>query len=247
MPLGRYRKNHATDVWVQEVETILGHRFRTRALLRAALTHASVGAEGKTFERLEFLGDAILTFLLGLHLYQTYPNFPPGGLTRLRASMVNRTTLARAASRLGLPALLRLGKGTKRAARERPSIRAATFEAVVAALYLDRGLGTVSKFLKQHLLTLCDPHDFLDPKSELQTRVQAFRKVTPRYRLLLHRGPPHAPRFEVEVEAEGRRLATGRGGSRREAERSAARAALAIIRKDPNILGSLTGKPHHLG
>lgn len=237
MSLGRYQEDMKVDSWLQEVEKRLGHRFRSRALLRAALTHPSVGGEGKAFERLEFLGDAILTFLLGLHLYQHHPDFSPGGLTRLRASMVNRTTLARAAARLGLPALLRLGHGAKPEARELPSIGAAAFEAVVAALYLDRGLGTATRFLKQHLLPLVDPADFLDPKSELQTRVQAVLKVAPRYRLLRHRGPPHAPRFEVQVEAQGRRLATGRGESRREAERSAARAALVIIGQKPNILG----------
>ena len=239
MSLGRYQEDMKTDSWLQEVEKRLGHRFRSRALLRAALTHPSVGREGKAFERLEFLGDAILTFLLGLHLYQHHPDFSPGKLTRLRASMVNRTTLARAAARLGLPAWLRLGQGAKPEARERPSIGAAVFEAVVAALYLDRGLGAATRFLKQHLLSLVDPVDLLDPKSELQARVQAVIKVAPRYRLLRHRGPPHAPRFEVQVEAQGRRLAIGRGGSRREAERSAARAALVIICMNPNIWGPL--------
>ena len=246
MPLGGYRQDKETDSWLQEVEKKLGHRFRNRTLLRAALTHPSVKGEGKTFERLEFLGDAILTFLVGLHLYQIHPHFSPGGLTRLRASVVNRTTLARAATRLGLAPLLRMGKGAKREIRDRPSILAAAFETVVAALYLDRGLATVSKFLTLHLLPLFDPDDVVDPKSELQTHVQAVLKVIPRYRLIRRRGPPHAPRFEVEVEAEGRTLAKGHGGSRREAERSAARAALIMMWKDPNILGPANGGPHHL-
>lgn len=236
--MGRYQKDRKTDSWVREAERRLGHRFRRPDLLRAALTHPSVGTEGRTFERLEFLGDAILTFLLGLHLYQSHPDFAPGRLTRVRASVVNRTTLARAASQLGLPALLRLSKGEEPGGRERISVCAAAFEAVVAALYLDRGLATVRTFLKQHLLPLCIPNDTLDPKSELQMYVQAALRVVPRYRLLRHRGPPHAPRFEVEVEAGGHKLTKGQGGSRREAERSAARAALATIRRDPNILGS---------
>ena len=238
MPVGRYQKDRETDWWLHEVERRLGHRFRRPGLLRAALTHPSVGAEGRTFERLEFLGDAILTFLLGLHLYQGHPDLAPGRLTRLRASVVNRTTLARAATQLGLPTLLRLGKGEEPRGRERISVRAAAFEAVVAALYLDRGLAAVRTFLKQHLLPLCKPDDTLDPKSELQMYLQAVLRVVPRYRLLRHRGPPHAPRFEVEVAAGGQKLATGQGGSRREAERSAARAAMATIRRDPNILGS---------
>lgn len=236
--MGRYQKDRETDSWVREAERRLGHRFRRPDLLRAALTHPSVGTEGMTFERLEFLGDAILTFLLGLHLYQSHPDLAPGRLTRLRASVVNRTTLAHAATQLGLPALLRLGKGEEPGGRERISVRAAAFEAVVAALYLDRGLDTVRTFLKQHLLPLCKPDDTLDPKSELQMYLQAVLRVVPRYRLLRHRGPPHAPRFEVEVAAGGQKLAKGQGGSRREAERFAARAAMATIRRDPNILGS---------
>jgi len=236
MSRGRYRKDMETDSWLPEVEKRVGYRFRSPALLRAALTHPSVGIDGKAFERLEFLGDAILTFLLGLHVYRMYPDFSPGSLTRLRASMANRTTLAQAATRLGLPALLRLGKGARQEVRERASIGAAAFEAIVAALYLDRGLGAVTSFLKRHLFPLFDPNHFLDPKSELQTRVQGVLKVAPRYRVLRHRGPPHAPRFEVQVEAAGRRLARGSGGSRREAERSAALAALVFIQRDPNIL-----------
>lgn len=246
MPLEAYGQNKGTASWLQEVEKKLGHRFRNRALLRAALTHPSVEGEGKTFERLEFLGDAILTFLVGLHVYQTHPHCSPGGLTKLRASMVNRTTLARAATQLGLAPLLRLGKGAKGETRERPSILAAAFETVVAALYLDRGLATVSKFLTRHLFPLFDPDEIPDPKSELQTRVQAVLKAIPRYRLLRRRGPPHAPRFQVEVVAEGRTLAKGEGGSRREAERSAARAALVIIWRDPNILGLADAEAHHL-
>lgn len=232
MSPGRHRKDMETDSWLPEVEKKIGYRFRSPALLRAALTHPSVGVEGKAFERLEFLGDAILTFLLGLHVYHMYPDFSPGSLTRLRASMANRTALAQAATRLGLPAFLRLGKGARQEVRERASIGAAAFEAI----YLDRGLGTVTSFLKRHLFPLFDPNHFLDPKSELQTRVQAILKVVPRYRVLRHRGPPHAPRFEVQVEAAGRRLARGSGGSRREAERSAALAALVLIQRDPNIL-----------
>lgn len=238
--MGRYQKDRETHAWVQEVERRLGHRFRSRSLLQAALTHPSVGTEGKGFARLEFLGDAVLTFLLGLDLYQTHPHLPPGGLTRLRASMVNRMTLARAATQLGLPTVLRLGTGEEPRGRERTSVLAAAFEAIVAALYLDQGLDTVRTFLKQHLLPLCNPDDTLDPKSELQTYLQAVLKVAPRYRLVHHRGPPHAPRFKVAVEAKGQRLASGEGGSRREAEQAAARVALGLIRRHPNIWGAST-------
>ncbi len=230
-----------THAWVQEVERRLGYRFRRRTLLRAALTHPSAGPEGKAFRRLAFLGDAVLTFLLGLHVYQDHPHLPPGGLTRLRASLVNRTTLARAAAELGLPMLFRLGKGDEPEGRERPSVLATGFEAVLAAIYLDRGLGAVRTFLEQHLLSLTIPDDSLDPKSELQTRLQQVFKIRPRYRLLRQLGPPHAPRFEVEVKAGGRRLAKGMGRSRHEAEHMAAQAALAGLWRDSNIWGPSSG------
>ena len=222
-----------THAWVQEVERRLGYRFRRRTLLRAALTHPSAGAEGKAFRQLAFLGDAILTFLLGLHVYQGHPHLPAGALTRLRASVVNRTTLARAAAELELPMLLRLGKGAEPEGRERPSVLATSFEAVVAAIYLDRGLGAVSTFLEHHLFPLTIPEDSLDPKSELQARLQRVFKIRPRYRLRRQLGPPHAPRFEVEVSAGGRRLAKGMGRSRQEAERFAAQAALTALWRDP--------------
>lgn len=226
------------DSWIKDAEGKLGHRFRDRGLLRAALTHPSAGAEGRAFERLEFLGDAILTLLVGLHLYETYPDLRPGELTRLRASMVNRTTLAQAASQLGLPPLLRLGKGEERHGRQRVSLLAAAFEALVAALYLDRGLKTAMSFLKRRLLTLLSPDFSLDPKSELQNHLQAVLKMVPRYRLVRHWGPPHAPRFSVAVEAAGQRLGRGTGPSRRQAERAAARAALAHLAKSHKILRS---------
>ncbi|MEE8503789.1 MAG: ribonuclease III [candidate division NC10 bacterium] len=237
----RQGKRREKDSWIQEAERKLGRRFRNRALLRAALTHPSAGGEGRTFERLEFLGDAILSHLVGLHLYKSCPDLSPGGLTRLRANMVNRAMLARAAKHLGLPTMLRLGKSEEPGGRQRPTLLAAAFEAVVAALFLDRGLGSVTKFLEQHLLPWSSPDPSLDPKSELQAIVQAALKIPPRYRLLQHWGPPHARRFEVEVEVRGQRLARGKGGSRREAERVAARRTLASLRINHNILGSSSG------
>lgn len=226
------------DAWVEAAERMLGHRFRDRALLQAALTHPSAGREGRAFERLEFLGDAILTLLVSLHLYETYPDIRPGELTRLRASVVNRTTLAHAATRLDLPPLIRLGKGEDPHGRQRASLLAAAFEAIVAALYLDRGLGGVMRFLKRHLLPFLSLDTSLDPKSELQNRLQAMLKMVPRYRLVKHWGPPHAPRFAVEVKAAGERLGRGTGGTRRDAERAAARAALAHLARNHKILRS---------
>jgi ribonuclease III len=223
----RRTKERETDAWIQEAEKKLGHRFRNRALLQVALTHPSAGGERHTFERLEFLGDAILTLLVSLHVYERYPDFPPGGLTRLRASMVNRPALARAATHLGLHTMIRMGKSEEPNAPGRPTLLAAGFEAVVAALYLDRGVEAVATFLERHLLAQSRPDVALDPKSELQNFVQVTLKMPPRYRLVRHSGPSHARRFEVEVTVKGEILGRGQGESRRAAERAAAQAALA--------------------
>jgi len=227
------------DSWLREAETKLGRRFQNRALLRAALTHPSVGAEGRAFERLEFLGDAILALVLALDLYRRYPDRSPGELTRLRASLVNRHALAQAATQLGVPAMLRMGKSEEPEGRRRATILADAFEAIVAALFLDRGLGSVAKFLRQHLLPRLSPDFSLDAKSELQTGVQAVLKTLPRYRILKLTGLPHARRFEVEVQVKGLTLGRGKGASRREAEQNAARSALAHLREHPHILRSI--------
>lgn len=220
-------KARETDGWVKEAEKKLGYRFRNRALLRAALTHPSAGGETRAFERMEFLGDAILSLLVGLHVYERYPALPPGGLTRLRASMVNRAALARAAAHLGLHTIIQMGKSEQTGGPGRPSLLAAAFEAVVAALYLDRGVDAVASFIERHLLATSRPDVSLDPKSELQTLVQATLKMPPRYRLVRQSGPSHARRFEVEVVVKEDILGKGRGESRRAAEQAAARAALA--------------------
>jgi ribonuclease-3 len=237
----RHGKGREKEAWVQDAERKLGYRFRNRSLLQAALTHPSAGGEKKVFERLEFLGDAILTFLMTLHLYESYPDSPPGGLTRLRASMVNRVTLAEAATQLGLHTLIRLGKSEEPGARRRPALLAGAFEVVVAALFLDQGVDVVRTFLERHLLPLFSPDESLDPKSELQNLVQASLKMPPRYRLLARAGPPHARRFKVTAEVGGQILGRGNGNSRREAEAAAARVALAYLRDNHNILSPSPG------
>jgi len=241
--MGRQRRARAPtrDPWVREAERTIGRRFRNPALLRSALTHPSVGAKGRAFERLEFLGDAILALVLALDLYRRYPHRSPGELTRLRASLVNRQALAQAATHLGVPAMLRMGKSEEPEGRRRATILAAAFEAIVAAVFLDRGLGSVTKFLRQHLLPRLSPDFSLDAKSELQACVQAVLKTLPRYRILKLSGLPHARRFEVEVKVKGQRLGTGKGGGRREAEQKAALGALTHLRENPHILRSLQG------
>lgn len=235
------REERKNGSWLSKAERTVGHRFRNRELLRAALTHPSTGEDGKAFQRLEFVGDAVLTLLMSLHLYKRYPDFPPGLLTRLRASLVNRRTLAHAATQLGLPDILRLGKAEERGGRRRPTLLAASFEAVVAALFLDGGRDAVTAFLENHFFPLISPDPSLDPKSELQHLVQTALKVPPRYRLLHHWGPPHARRFEVAVEVRGQILGRGKGDNRREAEREAAHVALTYVRENHNILGPPRG------
>jgi ribonuclease-3 len=222
------------DLWLREVERQLGYRFRHRALLQAALTHPSTADEKSgEFERLEFLGDAILTLLLSLRLFRDHPTLPPGKLTRLRASLVSRQALAKAAKAMGLDLLMLLGVGGEATGgRRRASILAATFEAVVAAVYLDRGLIPTEKFLQRHLLPHLTADATPDPKSRLQAIVQAQWKTIPRYRLIHRQGPAHSPTFEVVVEVNRREVGKGQGGSRRLAEQEAAQAALDQLGRD---------------
>jgi ribonuclease-3 len=134
--------------------------------------------------------------------------------------------------------MLRMGKSEEPAGRRRVTTLADAFEAIVAALFLDRGLGPVTKFLRQHLLPRLSPDFSLDAKSELQALVQALDKTLPRYRILKQSGLPHARRFEVEVQVKGQRLGRGKGASRQEAEQGAATHALAHLKENPHILRS---------
>ena len=218
------------------LESRLGARFRRPNLLRLALTHKSVANESAQpvphNERLEFLGDAVLGATVAAHLYRAFPDAPEGALTVMRARLVRRSTLAEWARSLGLGNHLVLGRGAGRAgARDRETVLAAAFEAVVGAIFLDRGQraaeALVRPFVERALPSLSESPQSEDAKSALQRRLQTAIGRTPRYRLLAVEGPEHEPYFTVEVEALPGLVAQGSARTKQAAEQAAAERVLA--------------------
>jgi ribonuclease-3 len=222
----------------------LGIRFKDSDLWAQALVHPSYLNENPDFslpsyQRLEFLGDAVLGLLVGESLYHRFPELSEGPLTQLRAALVQRATLARWAEAWDLGALLLMGKGEERSGgRRRARNLAAALEAVIAALYLDQGVETTRALVEEHVEQTLASKTWqqlvVDPKSVLQERLQALRHETPHYEVLSEEGPAHARRYLVEVSAGGETLAQGEGSSKRRAEEAAAREAL---RQAEGLLG----------
>ena len=217
------------------LERRLGYRFRNSDLIGRALTHSSYANEeesGADNEALEFLGDAVLGFLVAEMLLARFPEMDEGGLSKLKAYLVSRTNLTRIASRLGLGTHLRLGKTLAGSAgRKRSSILGNALEAVIAAVHLDGGddaaRSVVTRIFERELrgidrLTV-EGKDF---KTALQELLQSRSRPAPRYRVESTEGPPHRPKFHVVLVVDGSRLARGSGGSKKEAEQRAARQAM---------------------
>ena len=215
------------------LERELGYRFRDEELLARALTHRSAG--GRHNERLEFLGDAALSLVVAEALYERLPDAPEGHLSRLRASLVRRSSLAEIARSLGFPARLRLGPGElKSGGFRRDSILSDALEAVLGAIHLDGGLDAlrpvVLRLYGDRLDALPAHEDLKDPKTLLQERLQARGMPLPLYRLDGVEGEDHRQFFTITCEVEGvAGEATGSGGSRRAAEQAAAARMLARL------------------
>ncbi|HLZ71177.1 MAG TPA: ribonuclease III [Dehalococcoidia bacterium] len=220
-------------------EQRLALRFRRPELLQRAFVHRSLLNETgqpatDSNERLEFLGDAVLGFVVARDLYRRFPEASEGQLTSLRAQLVNGETLATVAKRLELSELLRLGRGEEQTGgRGRPQNLARAFEAVIGALVEDGGLTAAEAFIRRTLapefVALASGEPAGDPKSALQVRCQARWSQTPVYRVAGIEGPDHARRFRVEVSLGERVLGSGAGSSKRSAERAAAEMALAAL------------------
>jgi ribonuclease-3 len=216
----------------------LGIVFTDPRLLQSALIHRSFlhehpdqGVGLIDIERLEFLGDAILTYLAATLLFDRYPDRGEGALTSLRAALVKTTTLAEFARNLGLGNYIRLSKGEEQSgARARDALLADTFEALVAAIYLDKGVAVAQSFateLFEQRLTQIEQHGLaLDYKSQLQQRIQAERNITPRYQVVAEAGQDPHREYTIEVRAGNERLGCGQGPSKQSAAQAAARAAL---------------------
>jgi ribonuclease-3 len=226
----------ATD----HLEKILGLRFRNQGLLQQALVHRSFlneqsGLPLDSYERLEFLGDAVLSLIVSTELYLRMPHAAEGQLSKSRAALVNDQSLAHFTKRLNLGDFLLLGRGADATGgRESDSILADCFEALVAAIYLDQGYPEARRFvlqvMKQELDEFCHQGMLREnPKSQLQEYFQARGRPTPRYRIVTTEGPDHNPVFTVEVSVDDQVVGTGRGGKKADAERAAAQDALAQL------------------
>jgi len=212
------------------LQRALGHEFREPEHLERALTHRSRTARNN--ERLEFLGDALLSFVIGEALYRLRPNAEEGALSRLRASLVREESLAALARSLSLGDYLQLGEGELRSGGwRRDSVLADALEAVLGAVHLDAGFETASAvclgLFTNQLASLPDPEALKDAKTRLQEWLQARSRPLPRYEVLEESGPPHKRQFLVRCALQdGEDEVQARGSSRRVAEQSAAQAML---------------------
>jgi len=225
------------------LEHAIGYRFRDRGLLEHALTHRSrvhEDASGGVFdnESMEFLGDSILGFIVADMLFHEFPQHNEGQKSKLRASIVSATSLARLGERISLGAYLILGRGEeKTGGRRKQALIADSYEALIAAIYLDGGLEPVRAFLERQFADLiaearrtgAEAAFTEDYKSALQEWLQSRDRGLPSYHLAAQVGPPHRRRFEVEVLVGGQPVARAVGSSKKEAAQAAARAALALL------------------
>jgi ribonuclease-3 len=207
--------------------------FSNLSLLTRALTHRSFVNESihatEDNERLEFLGDAVLDFIVGAWAYHRFPDLPEGDLTKIRSALVRNDNLANFARQLDLGHALRLGRGESASGgNDRDGLLGSLFEALVGALYLDAGLGAVEAFvypiLNEAQESVLDV--IHDPKSRLQEWAQAEKKATPQYVTLSATGPDHAKEYEVEVRILGVAYGRGQGPSKHAAARMASQNAL---------------------
>ena len=224
---------------MQELEKKLNYTFRNPALLGEALSHSSYANEHRAHhlnsnERLEFLGDSVLGFVTAEFLFTQHPNLPEGDLTRIRAALVCEQSLYEVARKLELGRYLKLGRGEEAGGgRERTSILADATEALFAAVYLDGGITEASALIHRVLLDV-EREDIVeerrrDFKTALQELIQRQADQVLSYRMIGEQGPDHAKIFEAEVLLNGEPLGSGFGRSKKEAEQSAAKAALKTL------------------
>lgn len=217
-------------------------KFADLGYLKKAMTHKSYANENrgeniKDNERLEFLGDAVLDLVISEYIFRHYPDYPEGELAKTRAVVVSAPTLARIAKKIGLGQYLLLGRGEEMTGgRERDSILADAFEALVGAIYLDQGLQIVSQFILDYLVeeisTVERGEHLRDYKTLLQEEIQKRSNTRPLYRVVHEEGPDHDKRFTVQVEYKNRIIGTGIGQSKKEAQQRAAADAISKFHKE---------------
>jgi ribonuclease III len=224
----------------EDLQKTTGITFKDQELLKLAFVHRSHLNEDKHMrrsnERLEFLGDSVLSLLTSQFLYKTYPEYPEGTLTNIRSSLVKTTSLSDISKSLKLGELLFLSHGEESSGgRTNQSLLADVFEAFLGAIYLDQGIETVEKFLGTYLFPnaagIIASKSYVDYKSLLQELIQQHSRVSPTYHVVKSEGPDHARIFWIEVRAGGNVLGAGSGKSKQEAEQEAALAALEKLGK----------------
>jgi ribonuclease-3 len=229
----------------ESLQQVIGYRFRDRGLLEHAMTHTSRANEDVSGgvadnESMEFLGDALLGFLIADVLFRDFPEFDEGQKSKTKAALVSTATLARQAERLQLGDHLLLGRGEeKTGGRRKQALLADGYEALIAAVYLDGGVEHARAFITREFTALLDEvrRDGVsgqDYKSALQELLQSRDMPLPEYRLVGTLGPDHRKLFEIEVLVNGERLAVATGPSKKEAEQEAAKSALERIREERN-------------
>lgn len=221
---------------LKNLEKKLGIKFKNPKLLAQTLVHRSylnevTGRGIRSNERLELLGDSILSFIISEQLFKEFPDYPEGELTNFRSNIVRTSSLAQIAQELELGKYLLLSRGEQElGGSQNPSILADTLEAVIGAIYLDHGLGATQKFIEEKFTSLIEEitkkGEFKDTKSILQEKLQAETKQAPVYKTLKEEGPDHDKIFTIGVYSQGKLLAKGKGKSKQIAEGEAAKTAL---------------------
>ena len=221
---------------LNSLEKEIGYVFKKRSLLKQAVTHRSYANEnrgsGPFNERLEFLGDAVLSLISADFLYKKFPSMAEGDLTKLRSSLVCTASLSEYARRIKLGDYLLLGKGElATGGNERDSNLENAFEALIAAVYLDGGIDKARRFVLRFLDDSVETHhiSFKDYKTKLQEIVQESHEATLNYVITKESGPDHDKRYEVEVHLNSNVIGKGKGRSKKQAEQEAAKQALQLM------------------
>jgi ribonuclease-3 len=219
---------------LEQAHAVLDYQFKDSTLLTAALTHASgAGHRLQSNERLEFLGDAVLGFVVCEYLFANYPELLEGDMTKIKSAVVSRRVCAKISQEINLADMLNLGKGMSGRPGLPASVAAAVLESIIAAIYLDGGLASARRFILEHMVPYIEEaassaHQS-NFKSVLQQYAQKHLPANPQYVLLDEKGPDHAKCFEVCVEIDGRRYSSAWANSKKEAEQKAALLALSDL------------------
>jgi len=224
------------SVVIETFEKIIGYKFKNKRILKEALTHSSYANENKEEElqfneRLEFLGDSVLSIVISEYIFLKLPDLPEGELTKIRARIVCEAALSKTAKKIQLGEFLKLGRGEElTGGRTRPSILADGFEAVLAAIYLDGSFSRIKKFIldlmEDKINNAINGEMLLDYKTKLQERIQAKTRKKLSYHIYKEKGPDHNKTFFVEVRLDKKILGKGKGSNKKEAEQAAAKIAM---------------------